>query len=204
MRNFLMFLGAMICLWSACQFSGKGEPDAAKLRAQQEQDSIKIAAINDYIQQVEQNYIRHQKEMMVHPPDEQEKIVWLENEKGEVVRMIYGLYKENPYFKQTWYVKDGQIIYYRFQQWVRTETPNWASEIVCLLDNGKVFYTMGKYLELEEGERPINMASMPYKKVENVNVDSTLQKIHSFWDFTMNVKKNGEGKASDISPVEIK
>lgn len=145
-------------------------------------DSLALHEINAYVSEVEQKYGPQQKILNLNPPINNEKLVWLENDEGEVVRMIYGIQSIDPFFRHTYYLKDNEIIYYRHQRWIRTEIPRKSIEELYALKDGQLLTALGKYLEKESDERPVDIAQMPYFNLQ-VNQDTVLHKMHNTWSY---------------------
>ncbi len=203
MRTYFLLFFASLVFLHACEDGEATQTQSAEKTETVKSDSIIIHEINEYANYVETNYMENQLEISLNPPDNNEKIVWLEDKDGKLLRVIYAIFSLDPYFKHTYYLKDGEIIYYRYQQWKRTVMPRQGSEILCLLHEGKIFSTKSKYLEKDNDDRPLELAKMPYADYD-VNPDTMLMTINNYWLDIITKKANGgEPQRSQTTPVDI-
>lgn len=194
MKYYFFILLVFLMIFSACETAESDNTDPLKQVSQngEKPDSVIIAEVNNYIKFVEESYQSRQKDVSLNPPIDNEKVVWIDNDKGEFFRVIYGIFSMDPYFKHTYYFKENELIYYRYQTWLRTTTPREAKEFLCVIDDGKIVKAARKYLILEGDEPPVKMAKQPLFEVQ-VNQDSMLQAIDDHWKMILEKKKNRGG-----------
>ena len=123
-------------------------------------DSLLIADIESYREYVNNTFGRSENTIYLDASEtRQERIVWTETPADGLIKIVWGISSDSAVIRQTYFLRENQIVYYRDQQWFKFE-PSTADQEVHYFNNGKLKKHVRKFMELEPGKPPVNMVSM--------------------------------------------
>ncbi len=178
----LLLLG----MWAACRPSEKqaapgdaaGTESPAAVQADQPEPAgatsaadtlqadvqVRMKVISDYIDIALQNQgdASRFKMLQFRPKryDERDFIGVLEMD-GAPFRVSTTFYEGDKETKTQWFVKDGQLVLVKHREWKREGNPPYARELWCFLEDGKVFFSVDRSVDLEQGQKPGPLLSQP-------------------------------------------
>lgn len=202
--RYLSVLILVVTLIFSCQPNSTSENAKEGQESQQveQSDSTIISAIKSYVTMVDESYSSRIQDVSLNPPIDNEKVVWIENDRGEYFKVIYAIQSEDPFFRHSFYIRNNEFAVYRYQTWLRTETPRKAKEIMCYINDGEIVKAYRKDLTLEGDERPVRMAKIPYEDAF-FDRDSMMQVIESTYQLAMDKKVIGEQLKKDTTTQEM-
>lgn len=165
----------------AGQEQSPAEP-AASTQAQQpptEEERQRAIAIKAYIDSVEST-LPDKFDMKPYRPNRynERDFIGLLEHNGEPFRYSSSLYPKDAETRTLYYVKDNILVYAKHREWFKTANPPYAREIQCFLDGNGIFYTLERYVELKQDERPGPLLSQPIGEGK-LNRDSLSQAINA-------------------------
>jgi hypothetical protein len=182
----LMFFAASLAN-EGCQFetpqagiTQTAKPEAKSATASTVADSVKIAAWDSLVAQVE-TQVRGLKIESIKPHLYSEKDgMGVVKNGDQIARLTFGFYPKDNECREYYYFDDqGGFVYYRFLGWNQAEPS--AKEVICYVDSGKIFHVLERSVKLQPDQKPQPLLAEP-QTVSAMNRDSLFIAINGQLD----------------------